>query len=294
MKPLRAFILAMLLLAAGAMPGDTDPLRIHAPAAVFPRERGAFTFFAWSDQHVGADGDAQHLLPALQAMRGLPGTAWPPEIDSAVDRPLFIFSAGDCTDWPTRKAAHSYARAVSWLEVPHLEVLGNHDEGDGSTANPMRQRILARHGGLSYRFDCAGVTFLNLFSPYDDSQHLTGESLAWLRAELAKLEPGRPVIVATHLSLAAIRNPDDLVDAFGAANVILILGGHLHRTRVMEHRGHRFLQLPSPKATHEVVVIRIDAERLLALPYDYRRKAWNEDPARRIDVSLTQTGHGKP
>jgi hypothetical protein len=32
------------------------------------------TFFGWSDQHVQTDGDARHLVPAIDAMNALPGT----------------------------------------------------------------------------------------------------------------------------------------------------------------------------------------------------------------------------
>ena len=269
-------MLALMLLVAGVLPGDTDPLSIAVPPVRLPQGNAPFTFFAWSDQHVSSEGRADHLLPALEAMRTLHGRTYPLRIGGAVARPEFVFSAGDCTDWPTRQAAASYVRSMARLGLPHLEILGNHDEGDGSLTNPMRRLILTRHGSLSFRFDCAGVSFLNVFSPYDDSQHLTPDSLAWLRSELATIGPDRPVIVSTHFSLAAIRNPDALIDALGDANVILILGGHLHRTRATEYRGRRFVQLPSPKACSEIIVIRIDMDRLLAIPYDYRRGEWLE------------------
>lgn len=285
MKWLRLPMLALMVLLMAALPGDTDPFNVVAPVLQLPQRDAEFAFIAWSDQHVGEDGQAEHLLPALEAMRTLPGRAYPAEIGGAAARPEFVFGAGDCIDWPTRQAVASYVRSMSWPGVPHIEILGNHDEGDGSPANPMRRFIVARHGSLSFRFDCGGVSFLNVFSPYSDAQHLTPDSLAWLRSELAKIGPERPVIVSTHLSLAAIRNPDALIDAMGDANVILVLGGHLHRTRMAEYRGRRFVQLPSPKACSEIIVIRIDMDRLLAIPYDYRRDEWLEVL---VDASITR------
>jgi hypothetical protein len=282
----RAPMLALMLLMAFTLPGATDRLDVPAPAISLPREPGPFTFFAWSDQHVSADGDAEHLLPALRALRGLRGREYPPGVGGNIAQPAFIFSAGDCTDWPTRRAWSAYSRAVGWLDVPHIEILGNHDEGDGPRGNPMWSRIATRHGGPSYRLDCAGVSLLSIFSPHTDSQHLSDRSLAWLRQQLAELGPDRPAIIATHLSFAAIRNLDDLVDALGDANVILILGGHLHRTRTLEYRGRWFIQLPSPKGSPHIMVIRVDMDRLLAIPFDYRRGAWVQDPALRVDVPI--------
>ena len=39
----------------------------------------SLTFFAWSDQHVQIDGDAEHVKPAIDAMNQLPGKAYPPK-----------------------------------------------------------------------------------------------------------------------------------------------------------------------------------------------------------------------
>ena len=38
------------------------------------------TFFGWSDQHVLPDGNAKHLIPAIDAMNSLPGTDFPKSI----------------------------------------------------------------------------------------------------------------------------------------------------------------------------------------------------------------------
>lgn len=294
MKWLRAPMLALVIVLIGVLPGDQDPLRVASGPADLPRENVEFTFFAWSDQHVTMDGEAGHLLPALEAMRRLPGRPYPPGIGDAVARPLFIFSAGDCTDWPTRAAVAAYDRAMARTGLPHFEIIGNHDEGDGASADAMRPYIASRHGSPSYAFDCGGVRFLCLFSPYESSQRLSADSLAWLRKELSAIPRGRPVIMATHLSFDALHNRDELVDCFGDANVILILGGHLHRTRVNEYRGYPFLQLPSPKGSNEIIVIRLGMDRLVAIPFDYRRGTWSESPATTIDRPIHRGARNAP
>ena len=49
-----------------------------------------------------------------------------------------------------------------------------------------------------------------------------------------------------------------------------------------------FLQLPSPSANgpSEVMVVRITAQRLAAVPYNYREKRWDERPDRTLDVPI--------
>jgi hypothetical protein len=83
-------------------------------------------------------------------------------------------------------------------------------------------------------------------------------------------------VVALHLCFDAITNRDEFINALGPANVILVLGGHYHQSKADIYRGVRFLQLPSPapNGQGEVMVVRITSDRLLALPYSYREKQW--------------------
>lgn len=114
---------------------------------------------------------------------------------------------------------------------------------------------------MTYTFDKGGVRFIGLFSEFDPdgapAQPLTKESLATLKKLIAKTPAGRPLVIATHLCFDAITNRDDLVEAIGDANVILILGGHYHKSTVHQYRGLNFVQLPSPRDQTEVTVLRI-------------------------------------
>lgn len=260
------------------------------------------TFFGWSDQHVQANGDGKHLLPAIEAMNALPGTKYPPEIGGTVAKPAFVLGCGDITDWPTVAAKNTFDELITRnLHFPGYNVVGNHDEGGDSPSETIKKWIVQPHGALSYTFNCGGVHFVVLFSKYDESlkspaQPLSREALEFLRKDLAGLAKGTPVIVAMHLCFDAITNRDELVDALGNANVILVLGGHYHKAKVDHFRGVNFLQLPSPapNGAHEVTVIRVTSDRLVAVPYHYENKAWSDNRSRILDAPIRGSAQSPP
>lgn len=267
------------------------------------------TFFGWSDQHVQTDGDASHLVPAMDAMNGLPGTRYPETIGGSVAEPAFVFGCGDITEWPTRAAMKAYDQLVTErLRFPTYDILGNHDEGGKEPSETMKKWLVSRHGGLSYSFRHGGVHFIALFSRYDEnlnnpSQPLTEDALDDLRTRLAKLPDDAPVIIAFHLCFDAMTNRDALIQAIGNSNVIAILGGHYHKAKVDQYRGYNFIQLPSPTtgSPDEFTVFRITANRLVAIPYDYRQKRWVDDSRKRLDTSIRRStgttsapGHNAP
>ena len=129
---------------------------------------------------------------------------------------------------------------------------------------------------------------------YDESlqnpaQPLHRDALAWLRGELEKLPAKQPVIVATHLCYDALTNRDEFVNALEGANVLMVLGGHYHKAKVDRYRGIDFVQLPSPapkNAAHEVTVVRIEPDRVIAIPYNYREQSWASVPGKILDKRL--------
>ncbi|MEJ2701505.1 MAG: metallophosphoesterase [Sedimentisphaerales bacterium] len=260
----------------------------------FSDQTSALTFFGWSDQHVKPDGDGAHLIPAIDAMNGLPGRAYPPNIRGKVDDPNFVIGLGDITEWPSRAAIETYARLITKrLKFRSYDVAGNHDSG-GLTPSPIVHNWLKkRYGALSYTFSRKGVYFIALYSEYDESlnnpsQPISDNALAYLRKALSKVPKGAPVVVATHLCFDAITNRDAFVDAFGKANVILVLGGHYHKANVRKYRDINFVQLPSPApgSPSEVTVIRIGPDRLVAVPFDYEKGQWCADAKKILDVPI--------
>ena len=252
------------------------------------------TFCGWSDQHIKTDGDGAHLIPAIDAMNTLSGRPYPVSIGGRVDDPNFVIGLGDITEWPTRAARDTYERLITErLIFPSYDVAGNHDSGGGVPSPTMHDWLKKRHGSLSYTFDRKGVHFIALYSEYDESlnnpaQPISDEALTYLRMVLSKVPKGAPVVVATHLCFESITNRDDFVDAFAKANVILVLGGHYHKASVNRYKGINFLQLPSPApgSPSEVTVIRVDSERVTAIPFDYEKGRWCTDPNKILDTNI--------
>ncbi len=259
-------------------------------------EEVALTFFGWSDQHIQTDGDASHVTPVIDAMNEFAGTAYPAAIGGRVGKPAFVIGAGDITEWPTHAAVNKYDKLVSKrLKIPAYDVMGNHDDGGLAPSDTMVKWLEKRHGSLSYTFDRGGVHFICLYSEYDHkagkpAQPISPKALGFVRKDLAKTPKGTPTVVVTHLCFEAITNKDSLVDAFGNANVILVLGGHYHYASVNEYRGFRFVQLPSPKSKWTMfTVVRVTSKRLVAMPYDFVKKEWvkNTTGRRRVlDVRM--------
>lgn len=99
-----------------------------------------------------------------------------------------------------------WERAVDRMGVPFFQVVGNHDivfhdHGNAGTTDTFSEHFGPEH----YSFDRGAVHYVVL---NDVLWHGTGyigyvspEQLAWLEADLARVEPGRTVLVALHIPL---------------------------------------------------------------------------------------------
>ena len=66
-------------------------------------------FFAWSDQHIAADGDYAHVIPAVQAINALPDIDLPPQLGRGkTGIPDFVFGGGDMVDIPTAESLQAF------------------------------------------------------------------------------------------------------------------------------------------------------------------------------------------
>jgi hypothetical protein len=280
----------------------TTSLLVFLAAGGLRAEDGGLTFFGWSDQHVQVDGNGEHLLPAIEAMNGLPGRPYPKAVGGVVAKPAFVFNCGDISEWPSVAARDTYEQMITKrLKFPSYEVAGNHDIGGLSPSDTVLNWLRQRHGGLRYTFEKGGVVFIALFSEYDEhlnnpAQPISKPALDYLRATLAKVPKGQPVVVATHLCFDAITNRDEFVDAFGDANVILVLGGHYHKAVVSKYRGFNFVQLPSPapKSAPEFTVLRITSDRLIAIPFNYGENKWVSEERKVLDTPIKGPAKSAP
>ncbi|MBP7050497.1 MAG: metallophosphoesterase [Phycisphaerae bacterium] len=271
-------------------------------AGVSQGQENALTFFAWSDQHIQTDGNGEHLIPAIDAMNALPGTPYPEALGGVVAKPAFVLGLGDITEWPSQAAKNTYERFLKErLKFPSFDIAGNHDIGGLSPSDTVLNWLIQRHGSLRYTFEKSGVTFIALFSEYDETlnnpaQPISKAALDFLRKTLAKIPKDKPVVVATHLCFDAITNRDEFVDAFGDANVILVLGGHYHKAVVSRYRGVSFVQCPSPepKSAGEFTVLRITENRLTAIPFNYRQDRWAQEKGNVLDVPIKGPAKSAP
>ncbi len=269
-------------------------LLTSAAFAGTPADDVGLTFFGWSDQHVQTDGTGDHLLTAIEAMNGLPGTAYPESIGGEVAKPAFVFGCGDITEWPTHAAMKTYNELITKrLKFPAYDILGNHDEGGKTPVDTMKKWLLSRHESLSYTFALGGIHFVCVFSNYDETlnnpaQPLTEEALKFIRTSLDAIPEDVPAIVAMHLCYDSLTNRDAVVEAIGDSNVLAILGGHYHKAKVNRYRGQNFVQLPSPfrGSPSEFTVIRITPDRLVAIPYDYEQQKWVKEPRKTLDLEI--------
>lgn len=258
----------------------------------FAAKAATLTFFGWSDQHTKTSGDTSSLHPFVDAMNIVAGNPWPKSVGGKIAEPGFVIGAGDITEWPTNAAMKGYdALLKNRLKFPAYDVLGNHDDGGRAHSPTMINWLKEKHGGLSYTFEKGGVVFIALWSKFDPkgkpAQPLTKEALAYLRKQLARIPKEKPVVIFTHLCHDAMTNRDELIDSIGKSNVIMILGGHYHYSSVNQYRGKNFVQLPSPKSKFtEFTVFQITKDRLIAIPYDFKKKIWVSGAGKVLDTKI--------
>jgi len=119
------------------------------------------------------------------------------------DREVFGIACGDIM-FDNLEHYPEYERAVSRMGVPFFQVAGNHDLDQGSHPDRLSTRTFeGRFGPRYYSFERGAVHYVVL----DDVLwhgagyigYLDDDQLRWLERDLALVETGRPVIVATHI-----------------------------------------------------------------------------------------------
>ncbi len=104
-----------------------------------------------------------------------------------------------------------YIGGVARTGVPFFQCVGNHDlDFDGASDEASTETFSRHFGPRYYSFDRGQVHYVVL----DDVLwhgggyigYLGYEQLHWLEADLARVEPGSPVIVATHIPVVGSRH----------------------------------------------------------------------------------------
>lgn len=152
-----------------------------------------------------------------------------------------------------------YERAVGRMGIPVFQVVGNHDLDLDALTDEGSTATFQRHFGPPwYSFDRGAVHYVVLDDVFWHGGGYLGyvgaDQLAWLEADLARVERGRPVVVAVHVPILGSRhlreggnrplrglstdNRDALYELLEPYRAT-ILAGHTHENEhVFEHGVH--------------------------------------------------------
>ena len=212
-----------------------------------------FYFVQLSDTHWGFEGppnpDAKGTLRKAVA-----------SVNALAQQPDFIVFTGDLThttDDPAerRRRLAEFKSIVADLKVKTVRFMpGEHDASlDRGAA------YKEFFGETFYTFDHKGVHFIAIDNVSDPGAKIGDEQLAWLRADLAKLDKQAPIVVLTHRPLFDLAPKWDWATRDGAQAVELLMPfanvtvfyGHIHQehhhmTGHIAHHSARSLVFPLP------------------------------------------------
>ncbi len=128
-------------------------------------------------------------------------------IQAQGDRPVFGMSCGDIM-YDRLELYPEYERGVQRMGVPFFQVIGNHDLDQENRTDEASTRTFSRHfGPRYYSFDRGAVHYVVLDDVFWHGQgymgYLDADQLAWLEADLQRVEPGTPVIVSAHIPVVS-------------------------------------------------------------------------------------------
>jgi hypothetical protein len=126
-------------------------------------------------------------------------------IRAHADTPIFGLAVGDLM-FDDLSLYPEYERAVKRLGIPVFQVIGNHDLDQDAGVDQDSSRTFERHfGPRYYSFERGQIHYVVLDDVFWYGSNYVGyldlDQLAWLRSDLAAVEPGRTVVVATHIPL---------------------------------------------------------------------------------------------
>jgi hypothetical protein len=103
-----------------------------------------------------------------------------------------------------------FERAVARVGIPSFQVVGNHDlDFDGPTEESSTRTFRRRYGPRYYSFDRGAVHYVVLDDVFWHSAgyvgYLDADQLTWLEADLARVEPGTPVVITLHIPVEGTR-----------------------------------------------------------------------------------------
>lgn len=207
------------MLAAGLWPGA-----LRAAATGFRAEE--FTFVVANDFHHFEPACDPWFAALFRQIAGHEGVE-------------FCLGLGDLAHKGAPASIAAVAKLAREAGLRFHATPGNHDN-DLEESTAIFDRVLP--GQLNYRFEHLGWQWVMIDSTEGKKwgqMHVQPATLAWLDAELPKMDPIRPMVLATHFPLASSTplcplNAEEVLARFVNHNLRLVLGGHHHgRTEVV-------------------------------------------------------------
>jgi 3',5'-cyclic AMP phosphodiesterase CpdA len=205
----------------GALPPGIAALSMAATQAGRAEEPEGFTFFQINDLHYVDDDCGRWFRAVVDQMKA-----------SAAEAQLCLL-CGDLADKGGEPALAAVKEIFGGLGVPLLPTPGNHD----FTPEESRAGYDAVFPAtLNHHRMHKGWQFLGLDSTMGtnyDKTEIAGGTLAWLDAELSKLDVSAPTVVFTHFPLGenvTYRpvNAAALIERLLKLNLVAVFSGHWH------------------------------------------------------------------
>ncbi len=213
-----------------------------------------FYFVQLSDTHWGfsgpqinpdAHGTLTKALAAVNALR---------------HQPDFIVFTGDLThttDDPLerRKRMREFRDIVATLKVKQVRFMPGEHDASLDRGKAYREYF----GDPNYAFDHKGVHFIVLDNVSDPAALIGDEQLAWLKADLDRIDRQAPIVVLTHRPLFdlypqwdwATRDGNKAIELLMPYSNVTVFYGHIHQehhhmTGHIAHHAARSLIFPLP------------------------------------------------
>jgi outer membrane protein assembly factor BamB len=184
-----------------------------------------FRFVQTSDTHMAVDNSPDSHAATDRAL-------WQ-EISNLIPTPAFVINTGDTVEAGRDEEYANYRKSISEnLKVPHYDSTGNHD----IRWNPLGKEGFTRgtHQPLWQSWDYQNIHFVLMDSTVllQHWGHFDQKELDWLKSDLEKVGPDKPVIIGFHHWIGResvqVDNEQQLMDLVKSYNVRLWLQGHGH------------------------------------------------------------------
>lgn len=206
-------------------------------------------FVVIADVHVLGEAGTEILQAAIRSINALSPA------------PDFVLVAGDFVECGAPREYELFTSALKGLRVPVRAVPGNHDLGNTDDLG----RYARVFGDPCYSFEhkghhCIGLNTCNN-DPNPDNWHGKVETpaLEWLKADLAKVDADKPILLFHHHGLVGptqdlscdVANAEEVLACFEGHKLVAAFGGHAHRLRLNCLGGRKFFLSPALSTTRK-------------------------------------------